>query len=418
MVNRILVCLLIVLSMLAWYVSPVLAIADPDSLPEIRSSYAFQDLLEPDDMGFLLDYNLDYAALPTETATESFVVALLDDTGAQLKAVAPVAFTANLNKGYRRGASWLYFSAADVTTLGLTWSSNYTIQLVGNPALVWPGAPPTTYTAPGDLVWFPTDGTTANQAALAVQILTYGDLYETAWTMSITTVTSLGKRLDTYGEEYFGLVIPNVRDVAPGAFASSEASPVYENLDYTTSFNGTVSSLTGTVNGSPVTLNTGTNNINITALGTISVLLGRGKEGIVDSDVATVAGAPVSVSYGTSTITVGGIVGNIIITISDVTTQSNILSGLIGSPLDLTALGAAFGMSRAMISALLWFGGMGVLLYYCVKYLGTKIAIVFADFLIVAGGLLGMLTVQLTIGLFIGAIFLTGFVLFYNRSSA
>ena len=417
-VRRVLVCLALVLSTLVWFASPAWAIANPDSPPDINSVAAFQDLLEPDDMGFLIDYNLVYTVLPTETATESFVVALLDETGGQLGATAPVVFTPNLNKGYRRGASWLYFSAADVVSFGMTWSNNYTVQLVGNPALAWPGAPPTTTTAPGDLYWFPINGTASNHVALATQILTQGDLYGIAWTLNITTITSIGKRLAIYGEEYFGSVIPNVRDMAPDAFAFGEAVPIYEDLNYVTSFNGTVSSLTGTVAGSPVTLNIGTNTINVTGLGTISVLLGRAREGVVRTGVATVAGSPVSINAGTSTITVGGAVGNITITVTDVTTQSNILTDLIGTPLDLTALGAAFNMSREMISAILWFGVMGVLLFYTVKYLGTKVSMVFADFLIVAGGVLGMLTLLLTIGLFIAAVFLTGFVLFYNRSSA
>ena len=418
MVKRIVICAAIILSMLVWFASPAMAIADPTTPPEIRSSSGFQDLLEPDDMGILIDYNLNYTVLPTETATESFVVALLDDTGAEIRSTAPVSYTVNANKGYRRGAAWIYFSAADVISLGLVYSSNYTIQLVGNPALTWPTVPPTTTTAPGDMYWFPINGTASNQAALATQILTQGDLYEAAWAISVTTVTSVGVRLDTYGEAYFGSVIPNIRNMAPGAFANSESAPIYESLDYSTTFNGTVSSLTGTVAGSPVTLNVGTNTINVTGLGTITVLLGKGREGVVDTLVATVAGAPVSISSGTSTITVGGAVGNITITVTNITTQANILTDLIGTPLDLTALGTAFGMSREMISSILWFGVMGVVLYYITRYTGGKVAMVFADFLIVAGGVLGMLPLLLTVGLFIAAVFLTGFVLFYNRSSA
>lgn len=230
--------------------------------------------------------------------------------------------------------------------------------------------------------------------------------------------TSVGVRLDTYGQQYFQMVIPNCQVAAPDAFPSSMLSPIYEDLTYSTTFNGTVTSLVGVVAGSPVALVIGSNNVNVTGLGTLTVTLGKGVAGTASTDVCTVAGTPVTLVAGDNTITTAGIVGNIIITLTSVTTQTNILATLIGTPLDMTALGAQFGMSRFWVSTIGWFFGMGFLLYYVVKYLGSKIALIFCDALIIFGGVLGMLPLLLTIGLFIIAGVLTGFVLFYNRSSA
>jgi len=62
--------LLILVSLIAVLpVTPVLAIADPDSPPQVSAVYVYE--FSDGSVGALIDYYLDYAALPSETATEA-----------------------------------------------------------------------------------------------------------------------------------------------------------------------------------------------------------------------------------------------------------------------------------------------------------------------------------------------------------
>ncbi len=418
---RLSAALLVALAGLLSLATPVFAIANPASASQIRAVNAYRDLLETGDIGILIDEYIDYAALPTETADAGYIIILLDTTGAQIKSTTPVPFTTNANKGYRRGAAWIYFSATEVTSLGVVWGSAYTIKISGNPALTWvPGPVPSSTSTPGSLSWSILSGSTQEHAELAQRIVTLAAQYATAWPLTLmVTQTSPGvTKLDTNGQQYFLSVIPGCALAAPDAFSSTLLAPIIEDLTYSSTFNGTVANLGGTITGSPFTLILGPNNINVTGLGTLTVTLSKGVAGTASTDVCTVAGTPVTIVAGTNIITTTTALGNIVITLTSTTTQSNILTNLIGTPLDMTALGAAFGMSRFWVSSIGWFFGMGLFLYYVVKYLGTKVALIFCDALIVFGGLLGMLPLLLTVGLFIIAGVLTGFVLFYNRSSA
>ncbi len=424
-VARLLAAVSLSLAGLVSLVSPVFAIANPLTPPDVKAINAYRDLLETGDTGFLIDYYLDYAALPTETATVAYLVILRDTTGAQMRSTNPVAFVPNTNKGYRRGAAWIYFTAAE--SANTTWGAAYTVEIAGNPTgVTWPGVPPSG--SAGGIVWSGLSGPTQERQELATRIVWLATAYGAAWSISMVTPSSggpSGLRLDTYGQQYFQTVIPNCQVIAPDAFPSSLLSPIMEDLTYSTTFNGTVANGTsappatnGTVAGSPFNLVVGSNNINVTGLGNLTVTLGKGVAGTASSDVCSVSGTPAALVAGANTITTVGVIGNIVITLTSTTTQSNILTTLIGTPLDMTALGASFGVSRSWTSSLGWFFGMGVFLYYVVKYLGSKVALIFADALIVFGGLLGMTPLLLTVGLFIIFGVLTGFVLLYNRSSA
>lgn len=76
---------------------------------------------------------------------------------------------------------------------------------------------------------------------------------------------------------------------------------------------GKVEDLVGTVLGSPVVLNIGSNTVQVTGLGTLTVTLYNGIVATASTGTTTVSGSPVSLTAGVTIITTSGIVGTITI---------------------------------------------------------------------------------------------------------
>jgi len=420
MMKRLLWLLLIVgvLGILLFPV-PAYAIADPDTPPQVSAVYVYEDLLETGDAGVLIDYYLDYAVNPTETATEAYLASFIDTDGiTQLQTVAPYTYQ---NSGYGRGLIWLYFTAAEVTADNIT-SGNvalYEIWLTGNPTLGWAGDPPKTIA--GIDYWQPVGSSTAT--LMALRVLYYADLLELIWSLDLIEETSLGNRLTTLGESYFVNVIPNLRDIAPSAFSAGTYDPVMEDLDYATSFGAVLTNGTGVAVGSPITLTEGANNVNVTTLGTFTVELNRGTSGNATTDVCTVTGSPIALVYGTNTITTTTAIGNIVVDVNLINTQTVITDTIVGTGLDLTDVAARFGMTRLMFSGLVW---LAITIVICsVGYKAEtrrgvpgagKVTLVIFDICIIAGAILGLLSMLVAVLMFIAFGAFTGYVLFFKQA--
>jgi len=402
------------------YSTSILAIADPDSPPQVSAVYVYEDLLEDGDAGVLVDYYLDYAATPSETATDAYMAVFVDVDGVtQLKSVAPYTF---VGSGYGRGLIWIYFTADEVTTYSID-SVNvtlYDVWLVGNPTLAWSGDPPKTIAS---VDYWQTTGDTA--VLLALRVLYYADVLELIWSLDMIEVTALGNRLTAVGESYFENVIPNLRVMAPAAFSAGEYPPIMEDLDYSTSFGAIMTNSTGNVTGSPITLAEGANTVNVTAVGTFTLLLSRGTSGNVTDGTGTVTGSPVDIVYGTNTITVpGGGAGTLIVTVNLQDTQTDITSTIIGTGLDLTTVATRFGMSRAMFSGLVW---LVVSIIICAATYrvglregipgGRKVVMIVFDLCIVGGAVLALLPILVAVLMFIGFGAFTGYVLFFKHAN-
>jgi len=109
--------------------TPVYAIADPDSSPQVSAVYVYE--FSDGSVGALIDYYLDYGTLPDETVTEAYLAVFVDTDGAtQLKSVAPYTF---VDSGYGRGLAWIPFTSAEATAAGLDSASiaDYRIWLTG-----------------------------------------------------------------------------------------------------------------------------------------------------------------------------------------------------------------------------------------------------------------------------------------------
>ncbi len=396
--------------------TPVFAIADPDTAPQISAVYVYEDLLEDGDVGILVDYYLDYAALPSETATEAYLAVFIDIDGTtQLRSVAPYTF---VNSGYRRGLIWIYFTAAEVISYGISQANEalHTVWLVGNPTLTWVPGPDPPKTIAGIDYW-QTSGDTA--VLLALRVLYYADVLELLWALDMVEITALGNRLTSVGENYFENVITNLRTMAPRAFSVSVISPTIEDLDYITSFGATA---TGDIVGTPVTLTTGTNNENTSGAGSIVFELNKGTVGTVTGAVVT--GTPLDLVAGTNTATITG-AGAIVIDVELVDTTTALVDIVSGTGFDLTDAAAAFGMSRWYFSGVVWLI-MSVIICAAV-YRGTpegfggagmgKVLLIVFDICIIGGVLLGLLKPVVAVGLFLIFGCYTGYALFFRGAN-
>ena len=419
---------------------PVLAIDDPDVPPNILAVYIYEGLIEAGDMGVFIDYFIDYtiAGIPTETVTESYLAAFIDTDGVtQISTVAPYTFIegAYTDNGYQRGMVWIYISAADVTANAID-SANialHEVWLMGNPTVAsgWAGVPPKTTSG---IDFWQTSGNTAE--LLAIRVLTFAEILNTAWGIVMMGGTALGSRLTIAGESYFENAMQNLRTMAPTCFAVTTLTQTQEDLDYTTEFGATVEDGTGTIPVSPLDLVEGVNTVDITGNGTLIVTLENGTVGTAADNPGggTVVGSPTPVVAGVNTITVAlAGTNDILITVNLVDTQTTITDTITGTGLDLGTtipgsipLPVRFGMSTMMMSGLVW---MIITIIICAATYkagsrlgafrggsGKAVMIVF-DICIIGGGVLGLLSILVAALLFIGFGIVTGYVLFYRHAS-
>ncbi len=424
--------ILLVLLLTALPSVPVLAIDIPDSSPQINAVYVYEGLLEDGDIGVLIDYYLDYAALPTETATEAYFAVFVDTDGVtQLKSTAPYTF---VDSGYGRGLVWIYFYPAEVTTYSIdsTDVALYDIWLVGNPTLSWDDGT-------GNLVDPPKTTASINQwnttgdmgILLALRVIYYAEQLELIWgppTVDMVEATALGNRLTApEGEDYFTNVIPNLQAMAPNCFAASEVEPTLEDIGYSVSFGATATG--AIVNGSPVPLGSGSNTITINSIGTFALELEPGTYGSITGGTAAISGGfPSELVPSTNTITVTGAPGTLIMTVALTSTQQTITDTVTGTGFDLTAVAAIFGMSRLLFSSLLWFVITIIICaapYAWSRREGATISgavtggatMLLFTLSLIGGTLLGLLDVRVVAILAIGYGAFIGYVLFFRTSA-
>ncbi|KKN59659.1 hypothetical protein LCGC14_0539860 [marine sediment metagenome] len=410
---RISVAVLVAVLVFAVIPVTVLAIDDPDAALAVNGVFVYNDLLEEGDAGILIDYFIDYSISgnPTETATESYLGIFIDTDGTtQLKAVAPYTFQ---DSGYGRGIIWIYFTAAEVTTYSIdsTNEALYRVWLVGNPTLSWVPGPDPPKTIAGIDSWLST------AALFPSTILGFADLLELAWTIDLIQETPLGSRLTVQGESYFMNAIPNLRLMAPAIFASGTTGPSLEDLDYSTAFGATVTDLTGSIVGSPVTLVSGSNTLTGTGNGTLTIELTKGTVGTATSGAGgtVVTNSPVDLVFGTNTITITLAGTNEFdVDVELVNTQTGITDTITGTGLDLSDAAAAFGMSRVMFSGLIWLIVSILICAAFIKVASTKGILLIFDVCIIGGAVLGLVPILVAALLFIGFGTITGYVLFFR----
>ncbi len=421
------IVILLVVVFLLMPSTQVLAIADPNTPPQISAVEVFYDLLEDGDLGVLIDYYLDYdpvPGIPDEVVTEAYLASFIDTDGTtQLDTIAPYTFQ---DSGYGRGLVWIYFTAAEVTADSIDRANEalYTVWFMGNPTIPsgWAGDPPKTIASID--TWQPVDTNTATQ--LGLRVLYYADQLELAWSLDLVETTTIGSRLTALGEAYFPNVITGLRTMAPNVFAVATIEPEVEILDYSTAFGATITDGTGSIPVSPLTLVEGEQLVDVTGNGTLILELVKGTEGTAASNPggATVDDTPAILVEGTNTITVTMAGTNdIIVTVNLVDTTTGLEDTVIGTAFDTTTLAATFGMSRIMFSSLVW---LVITVIICAVYIkggsrvgistGGKGLVIIFDICIIIGIVLGLLSLLVGVLLGILFLFLTGWILYYRRA--
>jgi len=383
--------LLILATLVVLPVTPVYAIADPDTAPQVSAVYVYE--FSDGSVGVLIDYYLDYASLPSETATEAYLAVFVDTDGTtQLKSVAPYTF---VDSGYGRGLVWIPFTEAEATAYSLDSASiaDYRIWLTGNPTLAWAGDPPKTITTIDQ--WVATDV----PETLASRVLYYADVLEIVWSLDMVESTADGNKLTSVGESYFTNVISGLHTLAPACFSDTTSDPDYISISYDTAFGATATSGTATVVGDPQTLAEGTDTIDTGATtGTIIIDLAQWTSGNVTDDTGTMTGSPVDLYPGVNTLIVT-VAGTFTTALEVVDTAVTYERGVTGTGFDLTALATIFGMSRWMLSGIVWLfvtivacAGTFVMYSRSANPSGaSKIVMVLFAIMMIGGMLLGLL---------------------------
>ena len=479
------------------------SIAQPDQPPQLNEINVYENVLEPGDLGMLAEYYIKYTVLPTETATEAYLVIFVDKDGVtQLKSVAPYTF---VTSGYGLGCVWMYFSASEVTTYLLDSAdiALYRVWICGNPTLSWAGGTP-----PKVSVTIDSWSTIANPSTIvALKVLYYADILELDWGWDMIEPTPEGNKLTATGQSYFENVIPNLRTIAPACFSSGVVAPNLADIDYTTEFGAVMTDGTGTVAGSPITFNsdesargtadagtvttlvdgkltqaddywngsglviTSTTDglapqgetklvtdfisandrlvfgaltaavdagdtyslgtvVNVTAIpgggGTFTFELAQGTVGTMTNLTGTVTGSPVTLVAGVNTVTVT-VIGTFTVNVVLRDTTSSMEDTVIGTGWDLTALATIFGMTRWWFSGVVWLI-ISVIICAAVfrvspdQYGGMNAGkVLFPTFIvcIIGGILLGLLKPIVGIVLFISiAGFFVGYILFFRGANA
>lgn len=386
------------------------AIEEPDTPPQINATYIFQ--FNDGSIGMLVEYYLDYSSLPAETATEAYLVVLYNlDTSTQIKAVAPYTF---VDSGYGINLAWLYFTADEVTAHGLSYTGNYESWLVGNPMLSWNATVPKTIGVMDEWIAI------APNMGLGLKILYYAGVLEDAWSIDMVSATSLGNKLTTVGESYFENVIPNVRTLAPLAFSSLTTSPSYTKISYKTDFGATVTSGSGNITGSPVTLTPGVNTITVNSTGSMYFDLANYTYGTVTSGTGTVQGSPVDIYPGVNEL-VALSTGTLTVNVWVEDESSAKAVTITGTGFDLTDIATSFGMSRWMFSGIVW---MIITIIICAAlykvgaaYGGAKVVMLVFSICLVGGTLLGMLHPLVSAVMLILYGGFIGYILFFRSES-
>jgi len=410
---------LLAVLLLMTVVSPVLAIDDPDDLQAL-AVYVYEDCLEEGDVGVLVYYLIDYGFLPSETATEAYLFIFMDTDGVtQLKAVAPYTF---VDSGYGYGMAWIYFTAAETVVANLTSADAalYSIRLSGNPTVEsgWAGDPPSVSVG---IDYWQTTGATST--LVGIRVLYYADLLELLWVFDLVQTTAEGNKLTALGEEYFVNVILGLRTIAPSIFVYSSYDPLYPDVDYSREFGAIVTSGTGNVTGSPVTLTEGTNIVGANSTGTIIATLTSGTVGTATNGTGNITGSPVSLVAGTNTLTVTA-AGNITFNVVLNTTQTMITDTIIGTGWDLTDLANLVGMSRMWLSMVVW--SVVTLLVCAAVYKKAsernaqsagKVTFLMFNCMFLGGAVIGMVSLLAPILIFLGCDAFIGYLIFFKPST-
>jgi len=194
------------------------AISGPDSDIVLSNIQGYTGVLKDDDLLIVVDYDIPYAALPTEPVTDAYVARFLRDT-TDLNSTEIFRFN---DKGYNTGIFSFYWTAAQRSTdsveHGNANSENYLIRLNGKPG-VFPGAIPSQQS--GAITW----RTRLQLRQDIIDRATALDI-EADWTDNSQDLFTTGDQnlFTADGAAYFATAIPRLSTMETSLFTSAVAS--------------------------------------------------------------------------------------------------------------------------------------------------------------------------------------------------
>lgn len=203
--------------------SAAAVIPQPDSDPQILTHDVYRNLLEPGDFLVVVEYNIPYASPPTTSAGDTYILRMMSVDGlTQLGSNIPYPYN---DFGYNYGVTSIYFTAAQVTSLGLTWEAAYILRLEGNP-LQFAAAPPLAIYALAAGDYDPSTTADGSRAALATKVIAIAEVLQAQWAITLLTSGPSAPVLNSTGAQYFGLAIRSLVNMAPQAFSSLIVQPI------------------------------------------------------------------------------------------------------------------------------------------------------------------------------------------------
>lgn len=222
--------------------SPAFAVANPTSIT-IHTAKAFQNIFETGDMLFVVSYDINYAVEPSESASYTFSLNLLNTAGTN------VTMTRALNY-YQYNVISIYATAAQVTSLGLVYGDAYKLRVTGNPAFfasLVEGTNMATRTLTAS-DWN-TDGSLTAKELLRLHCIDIAEALETDWAVTLLVTTSSASQvLNTTGTTTFLDAIPNLDNAIPSLFqvASGIITVGVNSSNATYALESTISNRLGT----------------------------------------------------------------------------------------------------------------------------------------------------------------------------
>lgn len=268
---------------------PAEAQAKADSL-SIESATVYRHLIEENDMLMLVHYDITYASLPTERASDLYLLRLMDG-GDQLAIDVPYPF--GDQRGFNEGVGGFYWAASGTQP---TWGGAYDVVLQGNP-LVWPDVEDWKETLTlGASNYSSFDTQSENQLYLYLSILSIAESIEADWSETLVATGSLGDVLNETGSAYFARAIPALPLMCPTVFSVSESWPNWPTRTWSREYATEIADdAENTPIGALVTIIARNTNMTYTAAGTVFVFIcfavvvfltyskakGQGDEGIL-----------------------------------------------------------------------------------------------------------------------------------------
>ena len=218
--SRLLLLVLPLLLVLAT-ATPVLAIANPDSIA-INSVRAYEGLWEAGDMLFVVEYEVMYDPDPEEDPQDTFLAGIWD--GAVKGPDRPLDY-------YQHNFTSIYLTAAEATSFGYEINDELKVRVTGNPSYfptLVEGTNMSTVTMTAGH-WLGGGTLQETRDYLANWCIVLAGVLEDSWDIPLL---SSADKLNSAGRLKFLEAIPGLDGICPDIFLVSASYPGYEEPDY------------------------------------------------------------------------------------------------------------------------------------------------------------------------------------------